>query len=335
MITGDHPGTALRIAQDAGLSVEAGVLSGAEIARMDDAALAGAVRRVNVFARVRPEQKLRLVQAYRAAGEVVAMTGDGVNDAPALKAAHIGIAMGRRGTDVAREAAALVLVEDDFDSIVRTVSLGRRIYGNIRNAMRYVISVHVPTAGMSFLPLAAGGPLFLFPLHVVFLEFVIDPACTLVYEAEKGADDGMRHPPRPPAEPLFNVRMLAVSLALGLSMLVAVMATYLWALWAGHGDGEVRAAAFSAIVLANLALLFVTRSRERSAFRTLKEPNAAFWWIVAGALAALAATIYVPALAGLFRFAPLGLSDLAVAGMAAAAGVGWYEAWKRVSRAPS
>jgi Ca2+-transporting ATPase len=237
MITGDHPGTALRIAGDAGIDTRPGALTGREIAAMDEAALAQAVRQVNVFARVRPEHKLRLVQAYRAAGEVVAMTGDGVNDAPALKAAHIGVAMGRRGTDVAREAAHLVLLEDDFGSIVDTVRLGRRIYDNIRNAMRYIISVHVPTAGMSFLPLVLGGPLFLFPVHVVFLEFVIDPACTLVYEAEKTDARVMQRPPRDPREPLFNLGMLTVSLALGATMLLAVLAVYAWALHAGYTEG--------------------------------------------------------------------------------------------------
>jgi Ca2+-transporting ATPase len=332
MITGDFPGTALRIAAEAGIEVSGGALTGADIARMDDAALAAAVRRVNVFARVRPEQKLRLVQAYRAAGEVVAMTGDGVNDAPALKAAHIGIAMGRRGTDVAREAAALVLLEDDFGSIVRSVELGRRIYDNIRNAMRYIISVHVPTAGMSFLPFALGGPLFLFPVHVVFLEFVIDPGCTLVYEAEKGDEGAMRRPPRAPGEPLFSLHMLGISLMLGAGMLVAVLGVYWWALATGRPDGETRAAAFAAIVFANVALLFVTRSRERTALQTLREPNPALWWIVGGALAALAAVIYVPAAAAIFRFTPLGALDVALAALAGIAGVAWYELRKLLRR---
>jgi Ca2+-transporting ATPase len=332
MITGDFPGTARQIARQAGIEADE-VLGGEDLAAMDDAALGAAVRRVNVFARVRPEQKLRLVRAYRAAGEVVAMTGDGVNDAPALKAAHIGIAMGGRGTDVAREAAALVLLKDDFSSIVHTVRLGRRIYENIRNAMGYLVSVHVPIAGMAFLPVAFGGPLFLLPVHVVFLEFVIDPACTLVYEAERTEAGAMERPPRDPRAPLFSLEMLTVSFALGAAMLCAVFGAYAWALYAGRVEFEARAVAFSAIVFSNLALLYVTRSRRRSALATLREPNAALWWITLGALVALGVAIYLPAAAALFKFAPLGAADLGVALAAGIAGVIGYELLKLRARA--
>ncbi|OAI50432.1 hypothetical protein AYO46_10150 [Betaproteobacteria bacterium SCGC AG-212-J23] len=332
MITGDHPGTAMKIAAEAGISTQGGALAGAQIARMDDTALARAVRSINVFARVRPEQKLRLVQAYRAAGEVVAMTGDGVNDAPALKAAHIGIAMGKRGTDVAREASALVLIEDDLGSIVRTVRLGRRIYENIRSAMRYLISVHVPIAGMSFIPLALGGPAFLYPVHVVFLEFVIDPACTVVFEAERDDEGAMQRPPRDPRLPLFNLRMLGISLALGATMLAAVLGVYAWMLSEGRTEGETRAAAFTAIVLANLALILAVRSTERSLLGSLRTPNAAFWWISCGALATLVAAIYLPSAAGIFRFTALRAGDLAVAAVAGIAGVLWYDLWKVLRR---
>ncbi len=331
MITGDYPGTALHIARQAGIPAE-NAFTGEQIENLHDAALAQAVRSVNVFARVRPEQKLRLVQAYRAAGEVVAMTGDGVNDAPALKAAHIGIAMGKRGTDVAREAAALVLLEDDFGSIVRTVRLGRRIYENIRNAMRYLVSVHVPIAGMSFVPVAMGGPLFLFPVHVVFLEFVIDPACTLVFEGERTEAGAMQRPPRSPSEPLFNAAMLGASLALGATMLGSVLAAYWWAQETGRDAGTVRAIGFAAIVIGNLALLFATRSRERTIAQTIREPNAALWWISGAALAALATAIYVPAAAALFRFSPLGPSELMAAMAAGIAGVAWIEIWKLARR---
>ncbi len=331
MVTGDHPGTALNIARQAGLEARE-ALTGDQLGAMDDAALAAAVRRVDVFARVRPEQKLRLVQAYRAAGEVVAMTGDGVNDAPALKAAHIGIAMGGRGTDVAREAAALVLLDDDFASIVRAVRLGRRIYENIRNAMRYLVSVHVPIAGMAFLPVALGAPLFLLPVHVVFLEFVIDPACTLVYEAEGTEAGAMQRPPRDPQERLFGLRMLGSSLAAGLVMLAAVFGVYGWVAAGGAPHDEARAAGFAAIVLGNLGLLFATRSRSRSLWATLREPNVPLWWISLGALAALAAALYLPPVSALFKFSPLGSAALALAAAAALAGVAWIEIAKRVAR---
>ncbi|HEX6297089.1 MAG TPA: cation-translocating P-type ATPase [Burkholderiales bacterium] len=331
MITGDFPGTALNIARQAGLDA-AEALTGAQLGAMDDAALAAAVRRVNVFARVRPEQKLRLVQGYRAAGEVVAMTGDGVNDAPALKAAHIGIAMGRRGTDVARESAALVLLEDDFGSIVETARLGRRIYENIRNAMRYIISVHVPTAGMAFLPLAFGWPLFLYPVHVVFLEFVIDPACSVVFEAERSERGMMDRPPRDPRARLFSARMLATSLLLGATLLAAVFAAYAWAVSSDLDDAHTRAVGFAAIVFGNLGLIFVNRSHDRLVLETLREPNPALWWIVGGALAALAAAIYAPPLAAIFRFAPLGAAELTVAAAAGLAGVAWYELRKLAAR---
>jgi Ca2+-transporting ATPase len=312
MITGDFPGTALAIARQAGIAAEDGVLTGAQIAAMDDARLAASVGRVSVFARVLPEQKLRLVAAYKAAGEVVGMTGDGVNDAPALKAADIGIAMGRRGTDVAREAAALVLVEDDFGSIVRTVQLGRRIYENIRNAMRYITAVHVPTVALAFVPLLFGLPVVILPVHVVFLEFVIDPACSIAFEAEPSEEGLMDRPPRPPGEPLFNARMLGASLLLGLSAALAVVLAYAWAVGSGHSDGESRAVGFAAIVFANLAMIHASRSAERLALQTLTRRNPALWWIVGGALAALAAAIYAPPVAAIFRFEPIGARELAV-----------------------
>jgi len=320
MITGDFPGTAREIGRQAGLDVRK-VVSGADIEAMDDAALARAVGEASIFARVLPQQKLRLVAAYKAAGEVVAMTGDGVNDAPALKSAHIGVAMGRRGTDVAREAAALVLLEDDFGSIVDTVRLGRRIYENIRNAMRYIVSVHVPTAGMAFAPLVLGWPIFLFPVHVVFLEFVIDPACSIVFEAEPSEESAMERPPRDPRSHLFDLRMLLTSLALGVTVLAGVAAAYWWALQGGRADGEARAIGFAAIVCGNLALILSYRSRLRAA-------NPAVGWIAVAALGALAASIYVPAAAEVFRFAPLGLGELVVAAVAGVSGVAAYEAFK-------
>ncbi len=328
LITGDYPGTGLAIARQAGIATEGGVLTGAEMAAMDAAALAQTVRRVNVFARILPAQKLRLVSAYRADGEIVAMTGDGVNDAPALKAAHIGVAMGKRGTDVAREASSLVLIEDDFNSIVLAVRLGRRIYENIRNAMRYLLAVHVPIAGISFLPLMFGWPVFLFPVHVLFLEFVIDPACSMVFEAEESDEGIMERPPRDPREPLFSMQMLGVSLLLGASVLATVCLACWWAVGNGLPHREVRSIGFAAIVFGNLSMIHSTRSRERAVHEALRRSNPALWWITVGALAALAVAIYFPPVADIFLFAPLPAGHLAVAAIAGIAGVLWYEAYK-------
>ena len=230
MITGDYPGTAQAIARQIGLAHPEAVVTGPELDAMTDAQLRERVGQVNIFARVVPEQKLRLVQAFKADGEIVAMTGDGVNDAPALKAAHIGVAMGRRGSDVAREAASLVLLDDDFTSMVEAVKLGRRIFDNIQKAMCYIVAVHVPTAGMALLPLLFGWPLVLYPVHIVFLEFVIDPACSIAFEAEPPEQDVMRRPPRSATSRLFNGWMIATSVLQGVGVLVAVALLYALAL---------------------------------------------------------------------------------------------------------
>ncbi len=316
MITGDYPQTARAIAARAGIDADP-VLTGAEIRAMDEATLRAAVRHTSVFARIMPEQKLQLVQALKAAGEVVAMTGDGVNDAPALKAADIGIAMGGRGTDVAREASSLVLLDDDFGSIVRTVRLGRRIYDNLRKAMTYILAIHVPIAGIALLPLLTGLPIVFGPVHIAFLEMVIDPVCSIVFEAESEEADVMRRPPRRPDGRILSASVIAWSLLQGLLAFVLVAAVYLGAARAGASDEEVRTVTFVALVLANIAQVLVNRSFGIDPMRLLTRPNPALLGVVAAASGLIAiALLWAPA-TRLFGFGAFHWHDLAIAAGAA------------------
>lgn len=302
MITGDHAGTALAIAHQAGIDTTAGVLTGAEMAALQPEQLNTRVRDVNVYARVTPEQKLMLVQALKHNGEVVVMTGDGVNDAPALKAAHVGVAMGNRGTDVAREAASLVLMNDDFASLVGAVRLGRRIYENIRHAMSYIIAVHIPIAGLGLLPVLLDWPLLLYPLHVMFLEFVVDPACSFVFEADAEASDLMRQKPRAANASLFSRQIVYRSVLRGAVALAAVVAVYYIAL-SLLPAAQSRALAFMALVTSSVLLIFVSRLRIDTPQVSFARPNPLFWWISGLTLCALMVVIYVPVIARLFQFA--------------------------------
>ena len=302
MITGDHPGTALAIARQAGLDTEGGVLLGEDIAALSDEALQQRVATVAVYARVAPQQKLRIIQALKARGEVVAMTGDGVNDAPSLKAAHIGVAMGGRGTDVAREASSLVLLDDDFVSLVQAVRLGRRIYDNLRKAMRFVFAVHVPIAGLSLLPLLMGWPLVFSPMHIAFLEIVIDPVCSIAYEAEDEEPDVMDRPPRDPLAPLFSAAMIGQSLLQGLIVLALVAGFYAWLLHGGQSAESARTAAFMALLASNIALVLANRSLAGGWRQALRPGNRAMWSMLLLSLGLLALVISVPVLREFFGF---------------------------------
>jgi len=315
MITGDYSVTAQAIARQAGLfegTLTEDVISGDSLTTMSDDELAKKLKSATVFARIQPDQKLRIVQALKRNGEIVAMTGDGVNDAASLKAADIGIAMGGRGTDVAREASSLILLDDDFAAIPTAIRLGRRIYDNLRKAMAFIFAVHVPIAGLALLPLISGLPILFGPMHIAFLEMVIDPVCALVFEAEQEEDNAMKRKPRAPEEALFSKELIAWSVLQGGIALCVVATIFVVALKLGMPENEVRALTFLALILAVMALILVNRSYSSSLLTALRRPNPALAYVLTGVVSMLGLTLFWPVARELFRFAPLSWYDLAV-----------------------
>ena len=332
MITGDYPETAQTIARQVGLLQTGDTITGAELDGMSDTELQQRIENTSIFARAVPEQKLRIVNALKDKGEVVAMTGDGVNDAPALKAAQIGIAMGQRGTDVARESAALVLLDDDFSSIVQAVKLGRRIFDNLRKAMSYLIAIHIPIAGMSLIPVLFKLPLVLLPIHVAFLHLIIDPACSIVLEAEPAEANVMKRPPRNPKEPLFGQKTLGLALLQGGGILVIILTVFAIATYRQQGELDTRTLTFTTLILANLGLILSEGSISRLSLKILKSPNPALWWVIGGGGFFMAIVLYVPFLRDLFSFSFLHSIDLAICFGGGAISLLWFELLKSFNR---
>ncbi len=315
MITGDYPVTARVIALQSGFE-EGPVITGEDLKTMDDGALRECVRKTNIFARITPEQKLRIVTALKANGEIVAMTGDGVNDAPSLKAAHIGVAMGGRGTDVAREAAAIVLLDDNFGSLVNTIALGRRIYDNLRKAMVYITAVHVPIAGLALLPLLFNKPLILTPLLIALMEMIVDPACSVVIEAEEAEHDVMKRPPRDPASSLLSLPALMWGMVQGGLALFLVALLWLLSFYEALPEAEARSLVFISLILVNFALILVNRSFSTSLWRAFGRKNPFLGWGAVGIAGVFGLLLFWLPARTLFGLGPVYGRDMACAVMA-------------------
>ena len=311
MITGDYPATAIAIARQAGLDAPRAV-TGDTLNRLDEIELRSIAQRSVVFARIVPAQKLQIVQALKADGQIVAMTGDGVNDAPSLKAAHIGIAMGERGTDVAREASSIVLLGDDFGSIVTAIRLGRRIYDNLRKAMTFIVAVHVPIAGLALLPLILGLPIIFGPIHIALLELIIDPVCSLVFEAEQDEDDIMRRPPRSPAEPLLPLSLITWGVLQGIVAFAMAGTMFVLAFSNGMPEDDVRAITFVSLIFGIFSLILANRSFSPSLKAALVRPNAALVSILLGVALLLGPCLTMPSLRELLHFGQLHFDDLSL-----------------------
>jgi len=330
MITGDYPVTAQNIAKEIGLHNYSECITGAELFEMDEAVLSEKIKTVDVFARVVPEQKLKIVNALKRNNEIVAMTGDGVNDAPALKAANIGIAMGEKGTDVAREASELVLMDDNFGSIVEAVKMGRCIFDNLQKALAYIFAIHVPIAGLSLIPvLFSGWPLILWPVHVVFLELIIDPACSIIFEAEQAEKNVMSRPPRKINEAFFGSKKILISCLQGICVLITTLGVYFVTLNSGYTIGEVKAMTFSTLIFANIATILTNRSWESSIFTILRTPNKTVKWVIGGAVLFILLVLTVPFLQDLFQFSPVSVWEIAVAFAVGMGTMIWFEIYKR------
>lgn len=334
MLTGDYPGTAIAIAREIGIDVQGGVITGEELEKLDDLELASRIKSVSIFARVVPTQKLRLIRALKIDGEIVGMTGDGVNDAPALRAADIGIAMGKRGTDVARESASLIITDDDFTSIAKGVQQGRRIYSNLRKAMSYVIAVHIPIFGMTLIPVFYNQwPLVLLPAQIAFLELIIDPASSIVFESEDADPNIMKEKPRKVEEKILSRKIFVSALFQGFSVLIFSLAIYAWALNSEKSEELVRSLTFATLMIGNLSLVLTNRSRTLSIYSTIKSrSNRSVKWILLAGLLVLISIFNIPLLQKAFNLSPLSLIQWLLVFAAGFGSILWYEIKKFVTK---
>lgn len=307
MITGDHPSTAQNIGLQVGIQNCEETLTGNEIEQMDDETLKHRLQSVRIFCRMRSLQKHRIVKLLQESGEIVAMTGDGVNDAPALKKANIGIAMGERGTDVAREAASIVLLDDNFSSIVAAIKVGRRTYRNLQEAFSYLLAIHIPITTISIIPVFFKLPLMLLPLHVAFLHLIIEPVCTIFFEAHPEGPDLMKNPPRKMDDPILGKYKVLISIAQGAWITIVVMGIFIISMKRGHTTTDVRGLTFTSLIFSNLALIFSFHGGATP----IKNKRSLIFLTLATVIL-LSNAIYVPILRSFFRLEILHPSDILI-----------------------
>lgn len=336
IITGDNAVTTAAIARQVGFHGDRSTLDGEELLRLEEPAFSQAIQRTDIFTRMFPEAKMRIINALKADGHVVAMTGDGVNDAPALKAAHIGVAMGKRGSELAKEAASLVLTDDDLAGMVHGVATGRRIYDNLKKAVQYIIAIHIPIILTVSLPLFFGWkfPNIFTPMHVIFLELIMGPTCSIAYESEPLEPGGMQRPPRPLDKTFLSWGEIQISLWQGLVITIGTLASYQIGVQQGFHEELVRSLVFSTLIMANIGLTFVDRSFTRSFIEAARNKNVVLRIVVLATLLALGITLYVPPVARLFDLAPLTVGQLALTAAIGFASVAWFEVYKWAKRRP-
>lgn len=332
MVTGDHPETAVNIARESGIRVEGEVLTGNVVMQMQDSELRQAAEVTTIFARMFPDAKLRLVEALKTNGEVVVMSGDGVNDGPALKAAQVGVAMGQRGTEVAKGAASLVLLTDDLSLMIGAIGTGRRIYQNLHKAIRYIISIHLPIILTVLVPLVLGWPYLhmLLPIHVIFLELIMDPVCAVAFENEPDEPGLLKKPPRVPTVNLFSFSELAFSLLQGIMITVGILVMYRYAIYTGKDEATTRSFVFATILAANVFLTLANRSFRQTIVATIFYRNQLLWWILGISSCLAIAVLSLPALQEIFQLGSLTLREAGYCLAAAALSTGWVEVWKWV-----
>jgi len=333
IITGDNAATTGAIAKQVGFQGYDKSLTGDELMQLKDDELQLRVADTNVFTRMFPEAKLRIITALKANNEIVAMTGDGVNDGPALKAAHIGIAMGKKGTEIAKEAASLILVEDDLSKMVDAIAMGRKIYTNLKKAIQYIISIHIPIILTVFIPLALGWiyPNIFSPIHVIFLELIMGPTCSIIYENEPMEKNTMTQKPRPFTTTFFNWSELTISIIQGLVITAGTLSVYMYSVSQGYSETLTRTMTFSVLIIANIFLTLINRSFYYSVFTTLKYKNNMVLLIIIITLVICAALFYIKPLTKFFEFESLTILQLLICIGAGFLSVIWYEGvkWKK------